>query len=329
LFALSTAFSVSIDSTSLAEYALVSKPPVSSTNLQIVFEGPAVKACTIDARLLAESLFGYSEVFTRANAILNGEASQAVVLVESDFKRGSFVADLQFVQNILDQAQHLITGHPFYDASGIAGIIGLWKNKEIRDSVIDLFKWLRGKKPDKTAPADNNNTEITLGQNKKTVNNVTVNLYGDSAIRSGLGHVTAALRQAPIERITIKQNGIEQTTIEKSEAGYFEPEPFQLESDDAPLEGQRDTVLIVSKLAFTENATWTFLERGAIVIAKIEDDEFWKQVHDHKITFGEGDRLRVRLKWETVRKRNKLTAKNTVAKVLEVLVKHQQPRLEM
>lgn len=302
---------------------------MSSTNLQIVFEGPAVKEGTIDARLLAESLLGYSEVFTRANAILNGEASQAVVLVESDFKRGSFVADLQFVQNILDQAQHLITAHPFYDASGLAGIVGLWKNKEIRDSVIDLFKWLRGKKPDKTAAAGNNNTEITFGQNKKTVNNVTLNLYGDSAIRSGLGHLTAPLRQAQIERISIKQSGIEQTTIEKSEANYFETEPFQLESGDAPLEGLREVVLIVSKLAFTENATWTFIERGAIVVAKIEDEQFWKQVHEHKVTFGEGDRLRVRLRWETVRKRNKLTAKNTVVKVLEVLVRHQQPRLEM
>jgi hypothetical protein len=45
---------------------------VSSANLEVVFEGPAVKSGTIDARLLAESLIGYSEVFTRANAILNG-----------------------------------------------------------------------------------------------------------------------------------------------------------------------------------------------------------------------------------------------------------------
>lgn len=31
---------------------------MSSTNLEIVFEGPAVKTGTIDARLLADSLFG-------------------------------------------------------------------------------------------------------------------------------------------------------------------------------------------------------------------------------------------------------------------------------
>ena len=71
---------------------------MSSTNLEVVFEGPAVHSGTIDARLLAESLIGYSEVFTRANAIINGRDSQAAVLVQSDFKQGSFVAGLEFVQ---------------------------------------------------------------------------------------------------------------------------------------------------------------------------------------------------------------------------------------
>ena len=64
---------------------------MSSTSLEIVFEGPAVKSGTIDARLLAESLAGYSEVFSRADAILNGSGSQAVVLVQSNFESGSFI----------------------------------------------------------------------------------------------------------------------------------------------------------------------------------------------------------------------------------------------
>src|SRR5713101_7644268 len=97
---------------------------MSSTNLEVVFEGPAVKAGTIDARLLAESLLGYSEVFTRTNTIVNGEASQATVLVQSEFKAGSFVAGLELVQNITEQAAHLITTHEFLSAGALAGVIG-------------------------------------------------------------------------------------------------------------------------------------------------------------------------------------------------------------
>jgi hypothetical protein len=40
------------------------------------------------------------------------------------------------------------------------------------------------------------------------------------------------------------------------------------------MEGDRETVLVVSKLAFKEGSTSTFFERGAIVVAKIEDEQF-------------------------------------------------------
>src|SRR5258708_39887081 len=103
---------------------------MSSTNLEVVFEGPAVKSGTIDARPLADSPSGYSQVFTRANAIVNGEMSEAAVLVQSDFKPGSFIAGLQLVQNIIEHAQQLITSHQFLNATELAVLIGfIWKNR--------------------------------------------------------------------------------------------------------------------------------------------------------------------------------------------------------
>lgn len=167
--------------------------------------------------------------------------------------------------------------------------------------MIDLYKWLKGGKPEKIVQVGNN-IELTLGPNKKTVSNIVYNLYGDYAIRSALGRVTNPLRQAAIDRISVKQDGTEQTSFEKSESAYFEAEPLQLDSNDTPMEGTRETVLIVSKLSFVEGTTWTFFERGATVVAKIEDDEFWAQIHQHKLTFGEGDRLKVSLNWKVVSK---------------------------
>lgn len=301
---------------------------MSSTNLEIVFEGPGVQAGTINARALADSLVGCSDVFTRANQIVNGEASEAVVLVQSDFKRGSFAVDIQLIQEIAEQAKHLLTAHPFMGAATLAGVIGfVSKNKEaVKESLIELYKWLKGKKPDKVLPLGNNNVEITLGQNKKTVTTQVINLYGDSAIRTALEKLTSPLRQEAIDRIAVKQDGTEQTAIEKTEAGYFETE-LQLEADSSPTEGERDTVLVVSKLSFKEGTTWTFFERGAIVIAKIEDKEFWADVHRHRLTFGEGDMLRVRLRWKIERKKS-LTQKNTITKVYELIERPKQMRLE-
>lgn len=302
---------------------------MSFADIEIVFDGPAAQTGTIKAHLLADSLMGSSDVFTRANQIVNGEASEAVVLVRSDFKKGSFVVEIQLVQEVAERATQLITAHPFVSASTLAGIIGfISKNKEsVKESLIELYKWLKGKKPDKIVPAGNNNLELTLGQSKKTVSSVVVQLYGDSAIRAALERLTTPLRQEAIDRIAVKHEGTEQTAIEKSEATYFQTEPMQLESDSSPTEGERDTVLVVSKLSFTEGTTWTFFERGAIVVAKIEDERFWNDVHQHSLTFGEGDMLRVRLSWKIERKK-KLTQKNTILKVHELIQRPKQMRFD-
>jgi hypothetical protein len=177
---------------------------MSSTNLEIVFEGSGVRQGTINARLLADALIGCSDVFTRANQIVNGEASEAVVLVQSDFKRGSFVVDVQLVQGVVEHAKHLITSHPFLSSSSLASIIGFVSRN--KDSLIDLYKWLKGKKPDKIASVKDNNYEVTFGQNKKTVSGPVINMYGDSAIQIAMEKLTSPLRQGDaIDRIAVSR----------------------------------------------------------------------------------------------------------------------------
>ena len=301
---------------------------MSTTEVQLVFEGTAVQQGMIDAQLFAESLAGYSQIFNRANAIVNGEASEAAVLVESDFKAGSFIVSLQFQQEIVDAAKHLITNHQFLTAGSLATLIGfIKKSGAVGDSLIDLWKWLRGKKPDKVTQTGNN-TEVTVGDNKKTVNNVVYNLYGDSAIRAAFGQATEPLRRNGFNRIAVKQDNTEQVVIEKQEAEYFQPEPLELEPGGTPTEGQRDAVLIVSKIAFSERSAWTFFEQGGTVVAKIEDDEFWRKVHDHAIKFGEGDRLRVRLHWRVEEKNGRLKQHNHILKIYQVYDRPKQMRLD-
>jgi hypothetical protein len=301
---------------------------MSSTDIQIVFDGPAVQAGTIKADFLADSLKGYSEVFSRANEIANGKTSEAVVLVRSDFKRGSFGVDVQLVQEITALAKQLAIAHP-YTAAALAGFIGLisTKNELVTESLIDLYKWLKGKKPDKVVPAGNSNIEITLGQNKKTVNNFVVNMYLDPRVRAGFDQITSPLRQEGIDRLAVKHEGVEQVVIDKDDAPYFKTDPFQLEPDNMPMQGERDATLVVSKLSFGERSTWTFFERGAFVVAKIADKQFWTNVHQHKITFGEGDMLQVHLEWK-IEKKTRLSQKNTITKVYKVIERPKQMRLD-
>src|SRR6266852_560381 len=179
---------------------------MSSATIEVKFEGPSVETGTIDARLLADALAGYSEVFTRANALVNGEFSRASVLVQSDFRHGSFVAGLELVQNLTEQASSLITAHHFLSAGVLGSIIGFVPRdlmKEVakdlaKETVIGLFKWLKGKKPDEAKPTSSGEMELKSGQESRVVNVNVYNLYGDSAIRAGLDRLTSPLRQADI-----------------------------------------------------------------------------------------------------------------------------------
>jgi hypothetical protein len=64
------------------------------------------------------------------------------------------------------------------------------------------------------------------------------------------------------------------------------------------------------------------------VVATIEDEAFWRRVHDHEISFGEGDRLRVRLHWKVESKNGKLRQKNRIVKVHQIFDRPKQLRLD-
>jgi len=160
-----------------------------------------------------------------------------------------------------------------------------------------------------------------MGDNNNiVVNSIAFQLSQDHAIAEGFRRVTSPLRRADIDRIIVRQDGKEQVTIEKQEAKFFEGEPLALQAESSPLEGQDETVLIVSKLSFVEGTTWSFIQNAATLTAKIEDPEFWANVHKNNLRFGEGDRLRVMLHWKIVKNRSgKLVPRNTILKVYEVI----------
>jgi hypothetical protein len=219
---------------------------MSTTELQVIFEGHAVESGKIDARVLGTSLTAYSEVFQRANSLANGEASEAVVLVESNFQKGSFDVNLQLVQNIVENAKALITAHPFLSAGELAAAIGfLWSKRE---SMMSVLKWLKGEKPERVTQTGNNVELVLFGQ-KKTITN-TVNIFlNDPLMRDAIRRTVQPLRQPGYDRIRLEpketDTPAEPTTIEKIEAPYFEPDPMQLAVVEAPDEGERDMVLIV------------------------------------------------------------------------------------
>ena len=254
---------------------------MSQIQVQLVFEGSAVQEGKIDAGALALSLAGYNGLFRRANAVINGEASEAVVRVESNFIPGSFIVNLQFDQHLIEAATSFITHHQFLTAASLASVIGLIKRTEWGETLIDVWKWLKGKKPDEVRKQAI--TPRLRWAPIETVSSVVYNLYGDSAIRAALGQAIEPLRLEGFDRMAVRQDNQEQMAIEKQEAESFGTDTWELEPASTPTQGERDALLIVSKFAFTEKSSWSFFDEGATVVATIEDEAFWQRVHDHEI----------------------------------------------
>jgi len=299
----------------------ISTSKVTSEYVELVFSGEAVKSGTIDARVLGTALTAFTDAFIRADTIVNGKKSEASIRVDAKFERGSFDVLLQLAQGLLGQAQGIISN--LKTAFELAVLLGIIHKS---GSLIDLLKFLRGKKPDKVVKGDET-VDIELNGVKKTVNHITFNMYGDETIRKALRNGTAALEYPGIESITFKHKDAEPETIKKDEVPYFQTDDLELTEDEAH-SGERDAVLTISKLSFKEGTKWSFIEGGSWLNAKIKDEQFFRDIHDRKVKFADGDRLRVHLKWELLTKGTRLVPENVITKVHGILPKKRQMRLD-
>ena len=98
--------------------------------------------------------------------------------------------------------------------------------------------------------------------------------------------------------------------------------------EEVPLNGERDAVLTISKLSFREGTKWSFFEEGSTLTASIDDEDFFRQVHDRKLKFADGDSLHVHLRWQLHERNGRLVASNIITKVHRVLGKMRQLRLD-
>ncbi|MGE5110554.1 MAG: hypothetical protein ACM3JB_06845 [Acidobacteriaceae bacterium] len=301
--------------------AVISLAKTTSTDVQLVFDGEAVRTGTIDARVLGTALTAYSEAFSRANALVNGREAQAAVRVDANFQTGSFDVSLVLVQGILENAQTLLDAAK--TALELALLLGIIKHPE---SVIALLKFLKGGKPEKVSKLGDK-VQVEFNGLKKEVTNISYYLYGDEVIRKAMASGTSALALPGIDSISFRHGGMEPETIVKEEAPYFKADELELTGDES-LSGERDAVLTISKLSFKEGTKWSFYDEGAMLSATIEDADFFRDVHERKIRFADGDRLQVHLKWELIEKNGRFVAENIITKVHRVVPRKRQQRLD-
>ncbi|ROL62220.1 hypothetical protein D9V86_01775 [Bacteroidetes/Chlorobi group bacterium ChocPot_Mid] len=259
-----------------------------SNNFKIKFDGQLVQ---IDANILVSSLIHTTSVIQEINQFL--DSGKKIEIKVKAPEKGSFLIQLNLIETVVETLSNIFTKENIGVAASIIGIlVGL----------IELKKFLKGKKP-KEVKQEGDVTIITNQEgNVINIDNRTFNIYNKSSV------VNDALSQN-FESI---QNDPAITAFEITdinEKSYIrvnrdEFEYLSIKSEEIS-EGERiiteAATLNIVRLSFEESLKWDFYYKGNRISAKIKDPDFYNLI-DKGESFAKGDTLEVELettqKWD-------------------------------
>ncbi len=287
---------------------------MSEAKFRIEYSGPALRDGTMDVRDLAPALLGLGDACTRANRILNHGSTTAGVHVNADFQRGSFDVLLTLVTST--PAQDLLG--QFADAAGILTYLGLGGTGSF--GVIQLVKWLKGKKPETVEKVDRDTVAVSISNSTINVNVNTYNLARNPDIRRHLQKAIAPLTKDGIDELRLGgYAGSQQTSISSDEAPAFSPAPeaWSIEA----VEVFKSTVQApyeIAQIPFDDDLVWRLREmddQRHRFSARMADELFIAEVRDGVHSFTCGDIMVAQLRIENRLSPEGLTITRTIVKV--------------
>lgn len=281
---------------------------MSRAQFQIAFDGPALRAGSMDVNELAPALLSVGDLLREINSQINAGSAEVSVRVKADFQRGSFDVGLLLDQSLIEHARNLFTGTSLADAKQIleyafgttvatGGAIGVAR------SVLDVWKKLKGEKAKNIVRDDSKHiTVIQIGDdNSIEVDPRTADLYDNDKIRASISGTVRPVSKPGVKALEIRRGKKVVDKITKDDlpaATEFTSSSGTTKLIEAPgvkqLADTREAMLRVTRVEF-ERGKWKFSDGTAIFAAEIADDEFKRRLDAREVGFYKGDTLRVRL----------------------------------
>jgi hypothetical protein len=278
--------------------------------LDISYDGPGVTRGRMNMLALAGGLRGFAQLAERSNELLNGKSLPIQVETDSYFENGSLSAPVYILHDI-SRSLDFFASSEITGLTNLIALLGFSLTGGI--SLFRLFKRHNGQRIEKVDRlADVPNSAVPALR--------LIEIYNDAEVRVYLRRTLGPLHYPGVEEFRTRRARRPIDLVTKSELDEADA------AEVAALTTEDELLLDIEKIALKRTLSWHFFDGFTSFDARIDDDRFWARIEGGE-RFGDGDRLRVRLRTNARRLSDgRVQMERRIPEVLEIEHRYKRGR---
>jgi hypothetical protein len=288
---------------------------MSKAGFIVSFDGPGVRDGRMDVRELGPALISLGRLLDAANVAVNGE--RAPIRVEAKaVSEGSFEVHLDAILSNWEHLKTFLEGSDVEAAKRLLEWLGILAAPAV--SLVGLYRWLRGRRPEKVVRESGGYFRFELEGRSIQVPFEVLRLYQEVAVNRAVNELLTTLDGSSVDRIDfLPEHPLSYVpaltlTREDREAFTIGEPPSETVIDET-----RKVALSIRSLAFQEGNKWRLFDGQNTITATIEDRDFIQRVDQNMLRFAKGDILICDVRTVQTQSKDGLKTEHTVLRVLE------------
>lgn len=292
---------------------------MSSEPFTLVYDGPALRDGKMDARDLSYALLALGDSVSRTNYLLNGENASVKLRITAADETGSFPAILELFQDLQQQGligAEIVPPRDILEHLGLVTASVISSEHVVIRNLIDLWKLLKGDKPEVTSKDSETNTAtITVDGKDNHVDLTVLNIYGDVQIHTHFPRIFSPLRTRDVDTLEVIHRGESVRKVTDTEAKDITPGRWQEETTGERTDEIRAEIITAQ---FREGYKWRFFSSFlGTFTANMRDKTFLSDLQTKKGRFGYGDWLHFEMRTRVMETEEEKTVERDIIKVFD------------